>query len=254
MSVVESPVVLAAWCGQARIGAGWAVFDGHAGDNRPHAHHALQLALGVGGQVVACIGPDTLRVPALLIAADVLHVLQPGRTRLLYIERESTAGRQLSMTLAGDVHAFDAATCEALHAVWPTARDASALLPILGVLGVAASQKPVVDSRSLERMQRVIASLPQRVAEPVALAALAAEAALSPSRFTHCFKAITGLAVRPYLRWLRLAQALAFAAEGDPLTDAAHRAGFADAAHLTRTMRQHFGVAPRDIVASLRGG
>ena len=236
------------------MGAGWAVFDGHAGDNRPHAHHALQLALGVGGNVFACIGSEMLCVPGLLIAADVRHVLQPGRTRLLYIERESTAGRQLSMTLAGDVHAFDAATCEALRAVWPTARDANALLPMLGVLGVAASQQTVVDSRSLERMQRVIASLPQRVAEPVELAALAAEAALSPSRFTHSFKAITGLAVRPYLRWLRLAQALTFAAEGDLLTHAAHRAGFADAAHLSRTMQRHFGIAPRDIVASLRGG
>ncbi len=254
MSSTRSLDVPTSWCGQARIGAGWAVFDGHAGDNLPHAHHALQLALGVEGPVVACIGLETLRVPALLIAADVLHVLQPGRTRLLYIERESTAGRQLSMTLAGDVHPFDAATCEALHAVWPTDRDASALLPILRVLGVTARPASVVDSRSLERVQRVISSLPQRVAEPVTLAALAAESALSPSRFTHCFKAITGLALRPYVRWLRLAQALAFAAEGDPLTHAAHRAGFADGAHLTRTMQRHFGIAPRDIVTSLRGG
>ncbi len=229
------------------------MFEGDAGDNQPHAHHALQLALGVEGPVVACIGPATLSASALLIGADVPHFLQPGCTRLLYIERESSLGRQLSATLAGDVRRFDEATCQALHAAWPTGRDASALLPILRVLGVTACSEPAVDSRSLERMQRVIASLPQRVAEPLALATLATEAVLSPSRFTHCFKAITGLAVRPYLRWLRLAQALAFAAEGDPLTHAAHRAGFADAAHLARTMQRHFGVAPRDVVASLRG-
>lgn len=254
MSVAESRVLSTAWRGQAQMGTGWAVFDGHAGDNRPHAHHALQLALGVGGNVVASIGSETLHVPGLLIDADVPHVLQPGRTRLLYIERESTAGRQLSMTLAGDVHAFDAATCEALHAAWPTVRDVRAVVPLLGVLGVTACQQLGEDSRSLERMQRVIASLPQRVTEPVAIAAIAAEVALSSSRFAHSFKAITGLALRPYLRWLRLAQALAFAAEGDPLTQAAHRAGFADAAHLTRTMQRHFGIAPRDILASLRGG
>lgn len=251
---MRSPDVPTAWCGQARIGAGWAVFDGYAGDNRPHAHHAWQLALGVEEPVGACIGPETLRVPALLIAADVMHILQPGRTRLLYVERESTAGRQLSATFAGGVHPFDATTCEALHASWPADRSTGALLPILRVLGVTACPEPVLDSRSRERVQRVISSLPQRVAEPVALAALAAESALSPSRFTHCFKAITGLAVRPYVRWLRLAQALAFAAEGDPLTHAAHRAGFADGAHLARTMQRHFGVAPRDIVTSLRGG
>jgi len=254
MNAARSLAAPTAWRGQARIGSGWAVFEGHAGDNRPHAHHALQLALGVEGPVTACIGLETLRVPALLIAADVQHVMQPGRTRLLYIERESTVGRQLSGTFAGDVRPFDATTCETLHAAWPTDRDASALLPILHVLGVTARAASVVDSRSLERMQRVIASLPHRVAEPVRLAALAAEAVLSPSRFTHCFKAITGLALRPYVRWLRLAQALAFIAEGEPLTHAAHRAGFADGAHLTRTMQRHFGVAPRDMVASLRGG
>jgi AraC-like DNA-binding protein len=61
------------------------------------------------------------------------------------------------------------------------------------------------------------------------------------------------MAVRPYLRWLRLARALQAAARGLSLTDAAHEAGFADAAHFTRTMRRHFGVTPGSMLRSLRG-
>ena len=83
---------------------------------------------------------------------------------------------------------------------------------------------------------------------------MAAEAALSPSRFAHVFRAETGMPVRPYLRWLRLALALRAASEGGSLTEAAHRAGFADAAHLSRTMRRHFGVSPGSVLGSLRSG
>ena len=82
---------------------------------------------------------------------------------------------------------------------------------------------------------------------------MAADAALSPSRFAHAFRDQTGMAVRPYLRWLRLARALQAASHGQSLTDAAHEAGFADAAHFTRTMRRHFGVTPGSVLRSLRG-
>jgi AraC-like DNA-binding protein len=50
-----------------------------------------------------------------------------------------------------------------------------------------------------------------------------------------------------------LARALQAAARGLSLTDAAHEAGFADAAHFTRTMRRHFGVTPGSMLRSLRG-
>ena len=71
--------------------------------------------------------------------------------------------------------------------------------------------------------------------------------------FAHAFREQTGMAVRPYLRWLRLACALQAVARGQSLTAAAHEAGFADAAHFSRTMRRHFGVTPGSVLASLRG-
>jgi len=81
---------------------------------------------------------------------------------------------------------------------------------------------------------------------------LAAEVALSPSRFSHRMRALVGMPVRPYLRWLRLRRAFTLAANGASLTQAPQDAGFADAAHLTRTVRRHFGVAPSDILDARR--
>jgi AraC-like DNA-binding protein len=79
------------------------------------------------------------------------------------------------------------------------------------------------------------------------LAALAAVARLSPGRFMHAFTESVGIPLRPYLRWLMLERAGAALASGAPLGDAAYAAGFADAAHMSRTFRRMFGVSPSEV-------
>ncbi|MBV9228376.1 MAG: AraC family transcriptional regulator [Chloroflexi bacterium] len=49
------------------------------------------------------------------------------------------------------------------------------------------------------------------------------------------------------LRWQRLLVALRTSASGASLTEAAHAAGFADSAHLTRVFRTTFGLPPSRI-------
>jgi AraC family transcriptional regulator len=71
---------------------------------------------------------------------------------------------------------------------------------------------------------------------------------LSPGRTRHLFVEQTGLPFRTYLLWLRLVRAVEVYAGGASLTEAAHGAGFADSAHLSRTFRRMFGIA----AASLR--
>lgn len=84
------------------------------------------------------------------------------------------------------------------------------------------------------------------------LAAAARSLGLSSSRLGHLFSAQVGLPFRPYALWLRLQGALAYLARGANLTEAAHGAGFADSAHLTRTFRRMFGVAPSDLAGLAR--
>lgn len=52
---------------------------------------------------------------------------------------------------------------------------------------------------------------------------------------------------RAYLRWLRFQRAAAAIARGAALTDAAHEAGFHDAAHMTRTFKATYGLAPSQL-------
>jgi AraC-like DNA-binding protein len=76
------------------------------------------------------------------------------------------------------------------------------------------------------------------------LESAAATAFLSPSRFAHLFKQQLGLPFRRYLLWRKLTRAMLEIGREGKVTAAAHAADFADAAHLTRTFVQMFGIPP----------
>ncbi|WP_330231773.1 helix-turn-helix domain-containing protein [Nocardia sp. NBC_00508] len=72
-------------------------------------------------------------------------------------------------------------------------------------------------------------------------------AAVAPGRFAQTGQ--VGLPLRPYARWLRFQRAVELIATRRSVTAAAHGAGFADSAHLTRTCRGMFGGPPSDFGA-----
>jgi AraC-like DNA-binding protein len=78
----------------------------------------------------------------------------------------------------------------------------------------------------------------------VSLDDAAATVYLSPSRFAHLFTDHVGLPFRRYMLWRKLTRAMVCIGRGQSLAAAAHTAGFSDAAHLTRTFQQMFGIPP----------
>lgn len=258
-SAAASGALPETWQGRASLAKGYAWFEGLIGDNRPHTHPALQLALGLDAPIRAQVGSAApVEAAGLLIGSQVAHALfhGQGRVRLLYVEHESATGRWLARACPRGHRVLDAPLCEALLGLWPKTAPGASLSSFAPLVEHLAGPTPagvrLSDRSALARVRSLVEALPQRLDANCGLDALARAAVLSPSRFSHCFKADTGMAVRPYLRWLRLAQALELAAAGQQLTAAAHAAGFSDAAHLARTMRRHFGVALSDVLASLR--
>ena len=97
-------------------------------------------------------------------------------------------------------------------------------------------------------VRRVLRHLRQAPPETdTSLAALAEFTGLSPGRFMHAFTETVGIPLRPYLRWLKLERAAAALAGGASLGEAAYGAGFADAAHMSRTFLRMFGVSPSEV-------
>jgi AraC family transcriptional regulator len=84
-----------------------------------------------------------------------------------------------------------------------------------------------------------------RLAEPLPLAELAGEVALSVSQFTRQFKVSTGDSPHRFLVKLRLDQACRLLRTGAlPIAEVALRCGFSHQEHLTRAMRSRLGTTP----------
>ncbi|UVS80414.1 helix-turn-helix transcriptional regulator [Actinokineospora sp. UTMC 2448] len=100
-------------------------------------------------------------------------------------------------------------------------------------------------------LRDALAVVPALLDGPVRLDDVAAAVGISGSRLGHLFSERIGLPFRAYVRWARLRRAIEHARLGGTITEAAHAAGFADGAHLTRVCREMFGLAPSHLVAGV---
>ena len=215
-----------------------------------HAHHVLQIALALSGHVELESGATRIRAEAVAIAPDAPHAFEgTGLVAQLFVASDSRAGREIRRRLCaeqplaevpaellGDLPAQLRTTFEA-----PNHRDAD--LRALGeqLITRLAGESPV---QPLDpRIAKVIARVSARLDQNLSLRDVIDLAGLSPSRTRHLFVEQTGLSFRTYLLWLRLVRAVELFANGVSLTEAAHAAGFADSAHLSRTFRRMFGIS-----------
>jgi AraC-like DNA-binding protein len=187
-----------------------------------------------------------------LTAPDVEHAIDPGagEVLLVFVDPESDAGARLVAAISPPLRWITPAERDLLvresdpgaivgaeGAAW-TARA----IEILG--GAQPSARRRVHPR-VRKLLRLLAADPRE--DGASLETLAAVVGLSPSRLMHVFTESLGIPLRPYLAWLRLQRAAHAITAGLSLAEAAHAAGFADAAHMTRTFRKMFGVTPSSL-------
>src|SRR5262249_35108150 len=171
---------------------------------------------------------------AVWIRPDALHEMDArGNTLLiLFVSTESTSGAALARRLADDLECVPGRLVASWRtALGPTQTEIRAerwLANLLPPAKPAAAIHPGVQ-RVLRHLQA-----PRAEFDGLSLPALAGIAGLSPSRFMHAFTRSVGVPLRPYILWLRLQRAACDLIDGASITSAAYRAGFADAAHLTR--------------------
>jgi AraC-like DNA-binding protein len=225
----------------------------------PHTHYAIQCVVGATEGLTIRMGRkgEWKPVAGALIPSRALHTIDSTRCRwgaVLFVEPETREGRAIAgrlqrehRTLAVDeVQGFIAL----LERGWRIEHSGEAVRSacqqfVRRLAGTAAAPPP--DARVLAAIECISM---QAGKEPT-LEALAAAAHLSPSRFRHLFVEAVGMPLRTYLLWRRLLRAWEQQMRGASVTDAAHAAGFADAAHLSRTCRAMIGFPPSAM--TLRG-
>lgn len=219
-----------------------------------HAHYAIQI--GVGSEHGIRFRPDDASewtaYQAAIIPSRQPHMMDATRVTydaVIFVEPETAQGRALvERYLAGGIAPLGSETFTeasgALFDTWLTHGNApatvTALQRAIDVLTHGARAAVVSD----ERILRAVAYIKSHLDAPLTLEQVAEVACLSPSRFRHLFVAQTGTALRPYVLWRRFLLAWEIVMRGESLSTAAHAAGFADAAHLTRTSHRMFGFPP----------
>lgn len=235
-----------AWTG------GCALIGEGQGSIAPHSHYAIQLALGAPGGLRVQVGRGGPWQPcaAALIPSRATHSIDVNDcawSTVLFIEPETAEGRALTDRLQGKCEILGADTVSSvtgrLEQAWRVERSEAALqavyLALVRELSRTAPREP-----SDPRVLAAIAAIRERGPQPVSLGEVARAAHLSPSRFRHLFVQETGMPLRTYLLWRKLLHVWSLLMQGESLAAAAHEAGFADSAHLSRTARSMFGVAP----------
>jgi AraC-like DNA-binding protein len=235
---------------------GGCLFISHRGENivPGHAHYATQVAFGSapGLRFRRADHDDWTAYEGAVIASRQPHSMDSTQVpycAVLFVEPETREGRAINQKFgAAGISSFPAATLsgkgEALFSAWlqQDGREAVVTAARAVVKELAGGIGPVVSTD--ERILRATSYIRSNLAAPLTLEAVAGEACLSPSRFRHLFVEETGMALRPYILWRRFLHVWDLLATGATLSSAAHAAGFADAAHLTRTSRSMFGFPP----------
>lgn len=233
------------WVGTVDLGSGWLRYRGPVSTAEMHAHHAIQVI--VASQPVSLSTPDGRSVTTALavVPADAPHRIDAsGQTATLYyLEPPAgppwpTAGptdwAAAGRTLGHPGAPSPLAECQELRRRLPWG---------------AGQRTPGLDQDDLIRQAQD--EIRNRLPERVRLADIAAAVAMSPTRLTHRFSAAAGIPFGRWVLWERLQRAGIAVADGADLTAAAHQAGFADSAHLNRTFRKMFGIAPSEVAGAV---
>jgi len=222
-----------------------------------HAHHAIQIGLAMRGRFLMDDGEGGgwREHTAAIVMPHRTHQFDGCGSDIatLFVEPETSAGRALLARFgATPVTPLEPAVAEAMVAPLRQAFDAGAsdvTLVGLGQDAVARLAAATLSANAVDpRIERAIAWVRTRLASTISLAEAASQAHLSPSRFRHLFVAQTGVSFRAYLLWARVESAMGAGMAGQSWTAAAQDAGFADSAHLSRTCRRMFGIAPAMLV------
>jgi len=216
-----------------------------------HSHHAIQIVIAIEGEVaVRGTRGDWRASRGVIVRQDAEHWYNGNGASgaMLFVDPESREGAWLRTSLAEDITLVpDARITACTTALRTFCEQPFESLEIQDLIrhcvhSLCAGAQPT--RRLDDRVTKVLTAI--RVSDDLRMSVddAAAMACLSPSRFAHLFKQQVGLPFRRYMLWRKLTRAMLAIGKERTIAAAAHASDFADAAHLTRTFYQMFGIPP----------
>ncbi|GAA5126893.1 helix-turn-helix transcriptional regulator [Alloalcanivorax gelatiniphagus] len=211
----------------------------------------LLVSLGEPGFRLGDERGGVAEYPAALVGNQTARSLDASRAPLLSMNFDPQSyeyhclaamlGRQPVRPVIVTPGRIDAAT---LRGARDGSLDPAGLFRLTTALPQALSgYRPIrmpMDMRVIHIAQKIKKELPLTST----LEELGAEVGLSAHRLRHLFSDKMGISIKSYTLWARMRRAVELIARHEPLSMVAHDVGFSDAAHLTRTLKQFFGLTP----------
>lgn len=216
-----------------------------------HSHHAIQVVIAVDGSI-AIAGDDGQwhHCKGMIVRPDVSHSFDCNGAlgAMVFVDPESNAGAWLTGAHKQDITIVPegplASPAAELRAFIEKPFDCMDVGALIHHCIQSLTPRPAPARRLDERVSKVIDAIRTSDDLRMSLDHGAELAFLSPSRFAHLFKEQLGLPFSRYMLWRKLTRAMVAIGANQTIADAAQAADFADAAHLTRTFNQMFGMAP----------
>jgi len=236
---------------------GGAIFLGTAGAIPAHAHQAIQICFRFEGCIRLRTSNDEpwTEYEIAIVPSRQRHAMDGARVHYgatIFVEPETREGHVLTERYARQAiaeigRALVVDTLPSLRAAALERRGRAAIVEQARRVVHALTQQAERSAASDERIIRAVRYVNDHLSAPLTLKQVADVAYLSPSRFRHLFAEQTGMGLRQYVLWRRFVSVWEHRMNGASLSTAAHAAGFADSAHLTRTSRRMFGMPPSSL-------
>ncbi|MFI5784049.1 helix-turn-helix transcriptional regulator [Nocardia sp. NPDC051570] len=214
----------------------------------------MQILVALEGPMVLADGrASQLACDAVVIPSCAPHAIVHGPTRglLLYLSPEWFADPTWVMSPSAELEEWvrlsRIAGVDQLGVAsrdWPRS-GLEATRSIMTALCLPQINTHIAGHPAVRELMQL---LPDRLDGPLRLTALAGEIGISVDRLAHVIRSDLGVPFRSYVLNLRLHRTYQLLATHRTLTDAAHSAGFADAAHFSRVFRRMHGFAPIELV------
>ena len=166
---------------------GTALYVGPGGPADLHAHHAVQLAIGLDAPVeVRCGDAPQFTARAVVVPGGIPHEFTTrGDVAMFYADPSSAIGRQLGRLTPSQLPGAARETPPEPPADLARSRPARYLEQLLGLLGIADA----VDQHLSPRLASVVSYVEEQIRDlgKVSLADAARHAVISPSRLTQTF-------------------------------------------------------------------
>lgn len=232
------------------------LFIGSVFDTTPHQHHAIQIILSIGDKFRVQLENKIIHSKAIIIDSNIEHRLTgKNDTQIsLLIEPESLYGKAITSNILykKNVLIFDYTLPNIFYAqlknyVLSKHTHIEDIIDLIfNYLNISISSLKEID----ERVKTVVRIIKKSDQKQFTICNLANYVYLSESRLQHLFKEQIGISIKRYLLWSKMVDAIRIIANNNNFTFAAHKAGFADSAHISRTCKRMFGITLSDLFKS----